>query len=283
VKNGKKLIHKRFLLTLTLASLVVPFTWAQNSSPKDAVLSSTSLIDWTKDLFTSTVNLDVARAGIKMPSGKNSAVNQITTELPTLIKDPLLSLYVDSETLLGDLVLSEVLTLEKITGIIDQGKRTPGVFANGGSQLQTIHTINVKELSSLLIQHRYPYANPKPIEEIASRSYTGIIIDARGTYPVHGEFTKDEIYPCFFPKIWDSEMNLIYERNMGDPDLEKKQGLLYYHWSDDENYYRDRIGIDPLHISARKVYGRLRTDPVISREDALKILTVPENLELLQG
>lgn len=249
---------------------------------EDAIMYSSSVIDWTKDLFTSTVNLDVAKAGIKMPSGKNSAINQITTELPTLIKDPLLSLYVNSETQLGDLVLSEQLTLEQITNIIDEGKRTPGVFAHGGTELQTIHTINVKELSSLLIQHRYPYTNPKPIEQTASRAYTGIIIDARGTYSVHGEFTKDSVYPCFFPRIWDSDMNLIYEKNMGEPDLEKTQGLVSYDWSDNEKRYRSRVGIDPLHITARKVYGRLRTDPVISREDALKILTIPENLELLK-
>ena len=30
------------------------------------------------------------------------------------------------------------------------------------------------------------------------------------------------------------------------------------------------------------MYGRFRTDPVISRKDALKILSVPENLELLR-
>ena len=42
------------------------------------------------------------------------------------------------------------------------------------------------------------------------------------------------------------------------------------------------VGIDPLYISARKVFGRFRTDPVISVRDALKILCIPENVELLK-
>ena len=46
--------------------------------------------------------------------------------------------------------------------------------------------------------------------------------------------------------------------------------------------FSDRIGTDPLRISVRKVFGVYRTDPVISRNDALKILSVPANLELLR-
>ena len=42
------------------------------------------------------------------------------------------------------------------------------------------------------------------------------------------------------------------------------------------------MGKDPLHISARKIFGTNRTDPVISRKDALKILSVKDNLELLE-
>ena len=77
-------------------------------------------------------------------------------------------------------------------------------------------------------------------------------------------------------------MNLIYERNMGDPQHEARNGMVRYGWRDGENDYTSTVGIDPLRISARKVYGRFRTDPVISRNDALKILSVPENLELLK-
>ena len=69
---------------------------------------------------------------------------------------------------------------------------------------------------------------------------------------------------------------------MGDPESEFKNGMIGYDWRDDESFYNQRVGFDPLRIKARKVYGHLRTDPVISREDALKILSVPENLKLLQ-
>lgn len=217
-----------------------------------------------------------------MPSGKRAALNFVETKLPDLIKDPLLSLYVNSSQQLGDLILANDITLEQLTKIIDEGKKTPGIFTDGSLTLMTSHTIDLKQISSLMIKHRFPYKNAKPIDTVASRVYTGIIIDARGELDVHGEFMSDSVYPCFFPQIWDEQMNLIYERNMGNPESESKNGMIQYDWRDDESVYKSRIGSDPLRIKARKVYGHLRTDPVISREDALRILSLPENIKLLQ-
>jgi len=281
----------KYILSALIFGLGIGTTYAQNENTfyssmdytgKKNTITSESIIDWTKQTFTSNVNLDTEKTGINMPSGKKAATNIISTELPVLIKDPLLSLYVNNRQQLGDLVLEDSITLEQLTQIIDDGKRTPGFFPNSSLILKTTHELNLNNIGSLMIKHHYPYKNAKPIEQISSRKYTGIIIDARGKLPVQGEFVNDSVYPCFFPEIWDENMNLIYERNMGEADLQKKQGVVSYNWEDDEAKYQNRIGLDPLHIKARKVYGEYRTDPVISRKDALKILTIPENLELLK-
>ncbi|WP_252714458.1 OmpA family protein [Treponema pectinovorum] len=264
-----------------LISFFALFTLAQIFC-QDGSITCESVIDWTKNIFSSSVKIDLDKANIQMPSGKLTAVDLINTQLTQLIKDPLLTTYVNSNTQLADLVLCDDITLEDLRTIVNTSKKTPGIFINSSSVLQVIHNLDTLRLSSILIKHKTPYKNSKPIETVPSRPYTGIIIDARGSLSVHGEFTKDVVKPCFFPEIWDEDMNLIYERNMGDPKIESEQGFVHYDWSEDENRYKDRIGIDPLHISARKVYGRFRTDPVISRKDALKILSVPANLELLR-
>ena len=58
--------------------------------------------------------------------------------------------------------------------------------------------------------------------------------------------------------------------------------MIAYDYSDATDRYENRIGSDPLYIKATQVFGRNRTDPVIKRRDALKILTVPENIALLR-
>lgn len=267
-------LKKVFLFTFFFSACMI---FAQNGD-----LESKSRIDWTKNNFSSSVYLDLEKSNIAMPSGKMSAVNRIKTELPDLVKDPLLSLLVDNETQLADLIFDNTITLEQVGNIVGGSKKSPGIFVNSASVLKIDSSLSTLDISSLLIRHKTAYKPLPPLQNIPSRVYTGIIIDARGELDVQGEFTKDEIMPCFFPKIWDEDMNLIYERNTQDPEIGKKEGLVHYDWTENESVYAQRIGLDPLYINARKVFGRFRTDPVISKRDALKILCIPENVELLK-
>lgn len=241
-----------------------------------------SKIDWTKNEFISSISLNLEKAKIELPSGKLVASNIIKTKTPMLMKDSILSLYVDSTNYLGDLVQTEDVTLEEITKIIENGHHTPNIISLDGKTISTTDTIKINNISNLMLHHKYPYTPEEPIETVPSRAFSGIIIDARGTIPVHGEYVKSNVYPCFFPQIWDSEMNLIYEKNISDRKKAETDGIVYYHYSDDQSLYEDRIGTDPLYIKATKVYGRNRTDPIIRKKDALKILTVPENKKLLK-
>ncbi len=253
-----------------------------NIAEEDSTMAARSRIDWSKQVFTSNVSLDIVKAGIPMPSGKTSAVNKIQMELPTLVKDPLLSIYADDTRTLADLVLDGTLTLDELARIIDSSHHTPASFENGGTRLQTEHSIKLQEIGSLLVKHHAAYTQRKPIQRIASRPYTGIVIDARGILPVQGEYVSSEVQPCLFPKVWDEDMTLVYERNMVNPEVAKSKGIVSYAADKTVHSYTESVGDDPLWITAKKVYGVYRCDPVISHDDYLRITTVPENLKLLQ-
>lgn len=244
-------------------------------------VSSESMVDWTTRTFSSTVSLDMNLARLSFPTGKNTAINRMNSQLPLLIKDPLLALKVDSSSMLNDLIVSDTLPFASIATIIETGSKTPAVFSRTGLALSMQHRLDMASIGTLMIKHSQPYSPKEPIQQVASRKYTGIIIDARGSLPVQGEFVQDVVDPCFFPAIWDADMNLLYEKNMIDTAIARKDGIVHYDYSDDESRYGDRVGNDPLRIRARKVYGINRTDPVISRNDALKILSIPENIRLL--
>lgn len=244
--------------------------------------TSKSTVDWTKPAFFSTAELNISESNIILPSGRGAASTILETKIPLLIKDPLLSLPVDSSKKLGDTVLQDTLSLEEITKIIQDGKKTAPVYSNENDSIIINHTIKLNDISSKLVKHSIPYKPESPIEKTASRVYTGIIIDARGILPVQGEFVTSTGNPCLFPKVWNEDMELIYEKNIENSKTAKEQGIVSYHWSSDENLYRDRIGNDPLRITAKKIFGINRTDPVISNKDALKILSLGENRELLK-
>lgn len=244
--------------------------------------SSTSSVDWTKPNFSSRLTLDLQKAGIPLPSGRSAAVDVLQMQLPLLIKDALLSIPVNSLINLGDLVVSDVITLEELTAIMFRGKSSAGVFSAENNNMELSHSIPLTSISSLMVAHHTVYMPAGPLDRVPTRPYSGIIIDARGMLPVQGEFTSTQAVPCLFPKIWDENMNLLFERNMVDPQTAKRGDIVQYAYSDNFTDYESRVGSEPLYIKARRVYGKNRTDPIISKTDALRILSIPENISLIR-
>lgn len=269
---------KKNIILLAAYTILSSSVWAQYNSS----MTSKSKIDWTSRIFTTQINLDVTNTNMRLPSGRNSAESLIKIKTPGLVKDSLLTLFVDNQNYLGDIIVDETLSLEQITKIIENSKQTPALYTTDGNGVNTIKTIDVNTISRQLIKHKYPYTPEEPIDIVSSRPYSGIIIDARGALPIHGEYADSEVFPCFFPTIWDDQMNIIYEKNITDKEIAQNKGIVKYDWKDNFILYEDLIGRDPLYIKAKKVFGRNRTDPLISRRDALKILTVKENLNLLK-
>ncbi len=269
-------MKKSIALFIFSAALCAAASAQYNSS-----ITAKSRVDWTTKIFTSQIELDVTDTDMKLPAGRNSAESLIRIKTPGLVKNPLLSLYVDNSSYLADRVLDESISMEQVTKIIENGKQTPALYSSDGNGVNTLKKIDINTISRELIKHKFPYIPDEPIEIVSSRPYTGIIIDARGSIPVHGEYVKSETYPCFFPTIWDEDMNIIYEKNVADREISKQKGLVQYDWQDEFSAYEDRIGLDPLYIRAYKVFGRNRTDPIIRKNDALKILTVKKNRDLL--
>lgn len=271
----KKNLYK--IISLTALFFVSNALFAAEQS-----IESTSDINWVSRKFTSRISLDTQKANLQMPSGKKKASAFIKTKMPQLIQSPLLSLYTDSNKTLSDNIINEDLSLDTIYNFIINGYKTPDVFSTDILSLNTTNTLNINEIGQYLVKHKNPYSPEEPIDTVPSRAYSGIIIDARGKYPVHGEYVKSSVSACFFPKIWDENMNVIFEKSMENPDVIKNDGFVSYDYSDNPERYINRIGSDPLYIKAIQVFGRNRTDPVIKRSDALKILTVPQNVELLK-
>lgn len=274
-------IKRKFFIIFLIAS-VFSTLFAQTKTDYDTKIEAISSINWITKQFVTNISLDTNKADIQMPSGKKVASTYIKSKMLPLIQPPLLSLFENSENDLSEAVINEDLSLDQVYHFIMGGHKTPDVFSKDLKYLNTTNTTNINDIGKLLVRHNYAYNPQKPIDSVPSRAFTGIIIDARGAYPVHGEYVKSEVYACFFPQIWDDQMNSIFEKNIVSPKVVMEKGVVAYHYSDDSSQYEDRVGSDPLYIKASQVYGRNRTDPIIKRRDALKILTVPENIKLLQ-
>jgi hypothetical protein len=153
------------------------------------------------------------------------------------------------------------------------------------------YTISLNTLGSALLRHRRPAEIDRTLIPVPAASYTGIIIIANEELPVHGRNTRALPLPCLFPKLWDTDMNLVYERNMLEAEIGQSRGMIRYVSegavfrptpSGLEGDLADLVGPNPLRIIAREVFGNRPTDPVIDRSDALLILAAEGNRRLLR-
>jgi len=245
-------------------------------------MESQTMQNWETAQVDSKIAIDLQRSSLRLPTDRNAAIRLIEQNRSSLLKNAYLSILVDSSHRLGNYLAEEKISLTDINAVINQGKTTPPVLSPELQTAMVYHQNPLQQIANLFIKHNAPYTPSSFPLGIASRTYTGILIDARGQLPVHGEYSKEKINPCLFPRIWDKDMNLLYEKNIVDPVVAHQQSIVLYTGTLDESMYRDRIGTEPLRIIARGVFGDNRTDPIISTADAEKILAKKENIQLLR-
>lgn len=269
-------MSKRVFQTVFLFFLIVrPYA-------QDRATSAQSSLDWKTGLIHSVISLDAKKSGIELPAGRNAALQILERDTPTLLKDTYFSVIVNSSERLGDQIADGQLSLVDLNRVIDEGDKTPPFFSRDLRKISMTHTVPLVRLGALFVRHKIPYEPRLPLETRPSRAYSGIIIDARGILPVHGEYGKATIEPCLFPRVWSADMDTVLEKNMVNPDVAAREGIVLYTASTDESVYEGRVGSDPLRIIAREIFGQNRTDPVIDHDDYLKIVTIAGNRKLLK-
>jgi hypothetical protein len=248
-------------------------------------------IEWDKMELNATVNLNLASAGLKLPTGRSQAEEIIDAKYPALLRSHILSLLIDSSNTLADLTDRGDFSLRGAGDIALSANRTPPTLSPDLTGLSASYRIDLTHISARLIRHNRAMDIRRPLTPVPAVPYTGIIIIASGELPIHGRNSSALPEPCLFPKVWDTNMNLIYERNMLDPQNTAKTSMVRY--VPEGEIFRPTpsglsaelsalVGNNPLRILARGVFGVHPTDPIIDQEDALKILSLETNRRLLR-
>ncbi|MDR2363646.1 MAG: polymerase [Spirochaetaceae bacterium] len=267
------------------------FLAARWGGAEDAGADIRGSIEWDRMEINATVTVNLSSAGIRIPIGRSRGEEILNIEYPRLIRPYLLSLPVDSSGTLEDMINRGELPLSDIGGFVRSARQVPPALSADLVSISSQHTINMNTIGAAFIRHRRPAEIMRTLTPVPVKAHTGIIIIADSELPVHGRNIRALPLPCLFPKIWDTEMNLIFERNMLEPGAGKTNGMVRY--ASETAIFRptpsglegdllDLVGPDPLRIIARGVFGSRPTDPIIDREDALLIISSEENRRLLR-
>lgn len=237
-------------------------------------------LDWTARSLDFRVDLSLAAFGLRLPQGRAEAESRIQAELPAVLKDLVLGLPVDSRRDLAACVADSSIKVGDLTALAAKAQALGSTFSRDFSSFGIDYRLPLAELEALLVVHTTPLLPQMPIQGRASRPYSGIVIYATASLPVRGERTEARLEPSLFPRVYDETMVLLLDRNTVAPEALAAWGELA--WATElDGQALARVGEDPLRIDARALFGNRRTDLLIPRDEALKILVRKENLELL--
>ena len=248
-------------------------------------------VDWVRGEVYTQASFNLAQAGLKLPSGRFMGEEILREASPRLVRPYLLCLRVDSNSTVEDIVNKGELSLEELDSMSAEAEKIPPSLSADLTCMIGRYTVLMEKISALLTRHRRAVEPERPLVPVQTADYTGIIIIADMELPIHGRNAWGLVEPCLSPKIWDTNMNLVYERNMTDP--ARKEGALIVRYAAAESIFRPTpsgldgdlaalVGPNPLRILAREAFGINPTDLVIDRDDALKILSGENNRLLLR-
>lgn len=237
-------------------------------------------IDWAAGLIAIDISLDLRQAGLRPPAGRLEAERMIERDLPGLLKDAVFTLAVDSHRLVADTVADGSIDINELLPLTAETRMRKAVYSPDFQGFRVSYDLPLLPVTGLYVRHSAPTRLRPLLGWSPTRAYTGLVIYATGLLPVHGENVADRLRPCLFPRIWDEDMNLLFDRNIVAPAALRAGGPVAY-GTGAGLLPAGRVGNDPLKIAALEVFGDLRTDLVISREDARRLLSLPANRELL--
>ncbi|MDR3276943.1 MAG: polymerase [Treponema sp.] len=244
-------------------------------------------LNWDSMEIEIQVSLDLASAGIRLPTGRSRAEELLDMGYASMSQSSILSILIDSSATLGEKIGRGEISVQEAASLAASARKIPPTLSQDMSRISAAYTIDLSVLSSRLMKHSRPTEPLRPLSPVPGAAYTGIIIIANRELPIHGRAASTLVRPCLFPRIWDSDMTLIYEKTSLDPDIARSAGTMMVRYvpvtsilsstpSGLEPGLAALVGNNPLRIMARGVFGVYTTDPVIDREDALLLLSIEE-------
>ncbi len=241
-----------------------------------------STIDWGKGILEIRAKTDLAGEDSFIPAARQKSERLTAEELPVQFREAIAGMIVDSTSKAGELTEKNPQLIPAINDLTYRHTRTFSHISPDLEHYSITYTYRFyPDIVDVFIFHNRPDNPPRVLAYEPTADFSGIVIYMKGELPVHGEQQTEKLTPCLFPKIFDENMKLIYEKGMVEPEMLRSWGMVVYTDNLEERPYEERIGLSPLRILGRKIFGEYYTDIVIEAEAAEKILYNPHNRRLL--
>jgi hypothetical protein len=248
----------------------------------DTVPGVTSSISWREGVVNVQASLRLDPSVPSTVRAEAEARATLESRFPALLIEQLSPVLVDSARTIGDLVQADPAFADNLVALAqgtgpDEVHPSPD-FTSLVERWQ-LPLYGTRGIAAPLFPRE---ARPvrRALGVVATRVFSGLLIVAQGKLPAVGGGAA-ALEPALLPRIWDEDMNLVLEVGNCSSEALRARGMVEYLTSIDEAAITARAGPSPLRVVARKVFGTHPVDIVLTREAALQLLTVPENIQAL--
>ncbi|MGC9312905.1 MAG: hypothetical protein ACP5IA_09430 [Sediminispirochaetaceae bacterium] len=248
-----------------------------SAAPSAGRVEAESRIDWSEGWFILEASYILGENTRPSPGIRQQALNAIREELPSIFIREISSLKIDSRTTVRDRIAAS----PSITRAIRE--QVSARFSEDFSRFDLIFRYRLfPDIADSFISHLEAARQTPELEYVPSGSYSGIVIFAEGPLPVYGTRRAAELQPALFPKIFDADMELIFEEHFVDPEWIRRWGPLGYFEADDMGRVYSRVGEVPLFVHATGLFGMHSTDILVSRRSGRQLRADEHILSLLR-
>ena len=240
-------------------------------------------VDWRDGSYSLLIDVELEGDELFLPSIRHTIEQDIFNQLPRIMQNSIADFPVDSAHTVRDYTEENPLLTRTLEELAHKGVREYSHLSKDMTSFKLKYRYNLyPDIISLFVEHTYNYKPARFLHYEPTNDFWGLVIYARGEYPVHGEDDETAVVPSLFPRIYDENMNLILEKGMLPPKVLYTRGVAAYTEELNERRYLERIGYTPLRTIATGVFGINRTDIIIPNNAARKLLTSDHNRSMLQ-
>ena len=247
-------------------------------------LTRTSHIDWEAGKLNISFQINFDTRQNSVLKGRQMSEVRVREELPFAIQGALIPVRLDSYTLFEDIIKTDPSLLLLIEELAEKSAPLRSHLSPRLDFYRSDYAFSLyPEIVSLLPLHEVPQSMQGLLDWEATTDFTGIVIYMKGEYPIWGTREQGKLEPSFFPKIFDENMNLVFSKDMMDPEIIRERGMCSYAEATASVKNNWRAGHSPFTTMGTALFGKYHTDIIITEKAARKLLYSEHNRNLLKN
>ncbi len=243
---------------------------------------SEASIDWSGGEFL--LDIWVESPDRLTPHTRYTIEQTVQEDLPGIFMNAVQSIGVDSRFDVKDAIRRDLRMLDRLKLLVPRGIKRAAHYVRGMGSVYIRYAFPLygeQGLVASFVSHRQPYPLRRILGFVPVGNFTGIVIYAKGAYPLYGKEQNGNLEQCLFPRIYDENMEIVLEKERCDPQSLIERGMVAYTSDLDLRPFSARIGPYPVYVSARGIFGVNNRDILIPKESAERLLASPVTRRLL--